>query len=1241
MSLLRKFFRLIFNRWILLALLVAAFLTVVWIIGPLVAVGNRRPLDTTTARWITCGVFIACVVGAVAWRYWRARRGNTRVVEQLMAAPAAGPAAATESADLSAVRARFEAALTTLKNARFASVAEGGLAAARPSRWVRIQQSLTGRFLYELPWYAIIGAPGSGKTTALRNAGLRFPLADRNGAADAVRGIGGTRNCDWWFTDQAVLIDTAGRFVTQDSDRSNDQATWAGFLQLLKQSRPRQPLNGVLVTVSVADLIAKGPAERARHAEAVRARMQELHEQLAVRLPIYLLVTKCDLLAGFAESFAALDKDRRATPWGYTVAPDGAGTQDAQQAFGPEFEALLQRLDQGLVDRLQAEPDPRRRALIYAFPNQFANLRDVLQEFLHQVFSPSPFEARPMLRGVYFVSGTQEGSPIDRVLGSVARHFRLEPQILPPQHESGRSYFLQRLLKEVVFAEQGIASTRRGFERRRGALLLAGALALAALAFGLSTLWLISWSHNKTYIETVANRVDAVRKDVQETPNRATSDLRPVLAALDATRSLAVAGNAVAEARPAPPSTSASGAGEGAVGSAGEGAGESAGEDRSVPLSLGFGLYQGRKLDSAARVGYEHMLVDAVLPRLALRIEEQLRAGDQTESLYEALKVYLMMSDPAHFELDALKAHFEADWDLRLGRELSTAQRQAMSRHLDALLALGATVSPLPIDQGLIKSARDRLAAIALPQRVYDRIRQRGLGDAFPAFSAIRAGGGNVPLVFTRASGLPLTQGPPGLYSHAGYWKGFQTVVGEVTRQLAEEQPWVLGIDPGQGQAAQTVLSPSTRMVDDVRRLYLIDYRDTWKAYIADIKLVPVTNISQAVEKARFLAAPDSPLVPLLRAMSRETTLLAGQGMVGNAEQKARSTVESVQKRIFGPLGAKPATSGAPTDRIESIVDNEFESLRRQVTAPEGGKAPIEVTVARLGELQVLLTAVDAALKGGGAPPTSPLPNQLRADAANSPEPIRSILESLGNTSARVALMQLRESLSREVRAQVGDFCGQAVSGRYPFVLGSAREVTLADFATLFGPGGKFDQMQQRLAPYIDTSTRTWSFRAVDGVPLGTDAGSLPQFQRAAVIRETFFSAGGGAGGAPSTRLEMKPVEMDTALQEFTLDVDGTLVRYAHGPQIPTTVTWPGPRGTNVVRMMVQPAGGTGMVNDGPWALYRLFDRVSFIPGKEREKERVVFDIDGRKAVFDITTSSVRNPFRLPELRSFACPNGL
>lgn len=1192
-----KIFGAIFNRWTLLLVLLLALLAVVWLIGPLVAIGNWRPLESETARWVTTGLILFVTLAVIVWRVVKAKLGNAKVVNQLAAAPA-GDAGPAESPDMQAVRQRFAEALSTLKNARFGADAPGG------GFFGRLQNKLGGRFLYQLPWYLIIGAPGSGKTTALQNAGLQFPLAATHGSK-AIRGVGGTRLCDWWFTDRAVLIDTAGRFTTQDSDAAADKATWGGFLQMLKRSRTRQPLNGVLVTVSVADLIGRNAQDREQHAMAVRARLQELHEQLKLRLPIYLMVSKCDLLAGFAETFAALDKDQRSTPWGFTfpLQPPGVWAEQME----PQFKALLQRLDQGLLDRLQAEPDKQRRARIYGFPNQFANLQAALTEFTQAVFAPSPYEANPLLRGVYFISGTQEGTPIDRVLGAAARRFRIEQSVLPAQQGTGRSFFLQRLLTDVVFAEQGLAGTDRGWERRRSFGAIASYAVLGLLTVGALGAWALSWKNNSGYIGTVAQRVESVRRQVQETPNRATPDLLPLLPALEATRSLAAAGE--------------SGAREASAG---------------VPWSFGFGLYQGKKLDSAASETYGRMLTDAVLPRLALRVEEQLRVGEQTDSQYEALKAYLMLYDVSRFDAASLKQHVETDWEARLGREITVEQREALSRHLDALLARGAAVSPLPQDKALIEATRTRLASVPLAQRVYNRIRQRGLGAEFPEVTAAGAGGPNAQNVFVRVSGLPLaTRGVPGLYTYDGYHKGFQKVVDEVTKTLAEEQAWVLGIPAQQG--ADSLLN-SSRLTDDVRRLYLNDYRDTWKGYIADIKLQPLQSMAGAIEKTRFLSGPDSPLPPMLRVFSKHTTLLAQQPGVAGAGSKIDEALRKGQQALRGALGAQAASTGAPGERIESIVDDEFRQLRAMITAPEGGKPPIEGLIARLQELQVLLTSMDAALKAKTPPPSSPLPTQLKVEGSNSPEPVRSLLDSLGSASANITRIQLRSALSDRVRSEIGEFCNQAINGRYPFDPNGAREVTPADFAQLFGPGGRFERMQAELNPYIDTSVRPWRFRAVDGIPLGSDQGTLPQFQRAQAIREAFFSTG---GQLPGVRLMMKPLEMDTRLREFLLDVDGQLVRYDHGPQIPVEVKWPGPKGTGVVRVTVQPAGGTGMVNDGPWALFKLFERVAVTPGVAPEKFKATFDIDGRKATFEVTNSSVRNPLRMPELKAFQCPNGL
>src|SRR5262249_55130198 len=148
----------------------------------------------------------------------------------------------------------------------------------------------TRGYLYEQPWYVIIGPPGVGKTTALLNSGLKFPLAAEMGQG-AVAGVGGTRMCDWWFTENAVLIDTARRYTTQESNAAVDRAGWEAFLDLLRRTRPRQPLNGVIVAIALSDVAAAPAEERIAHARAIRRRIKELEEKLGIRIPVYALFT--------------------------------------------------------------------------------------------------------------------------------------------------------------------------------------------------------------------------------------------------------------------------------------------------------------------------------------------------------------------------------------------------------------------------------------------------------------------------------------------------------------------------------------------------------------------------------------------------------------------------------------------------------------------------------------------------------------------------------------------------------------------------------------------------------------------------------------------------------------------------------------------------------------------------------------------------------------------------------------
>lgn len=1196
-------FKYIFNHWTLALLGLTALGLLIWFLGPLIAVAEYRPLEPDATRLILIGSIIAFYIAKLVWRSIKEKKLNAKLLEGLLRQPSPSETRdKAEAEEVTVLRKRFEEAVTVLKQSNLGGESRNPLVA------------LLGRkqYVYQLPWYIFIGPPGSGKTTALVNSGLRFPFAERFGQ-EVIHGIGGTRNCDWWFTDEAVLLDTAGRYTTQESNREADKAAWTGFLQLLKKYRPRRPVNGVILAISVPDLLQQTAAQREAQASAIRQRVQELHQELNIRFPLYVLVTKADLLGGFMEFFAEYGKEERAQVWGVTFPLVEKQSGPPLNNFAAEFSELERRLNDRLLDRLQQERDAQKRALLYAFPQQFRSIREILGDFLNQVFSPSRFEQQPLLRGFYFTSGTQEGNPIDRVMGSLARALQLDQKLIASHKPSGKSFFLTRLMKDVIFAEAGLAGTNLRWERRRTAIQWTTFAVAALITLSALAAWSISYSNNKNYIARVEEKVPVVVQKVGSLPALQNMDIVSLLPVLASVKDLAHV---------------------------------AAGEQEGVPSSMGFGLYQGEKLSAAAANAYQKLLQDAFLPQLVLRIERLLRPGSSInpELLYEGLKAYLMLHQPQHFDPGALKAFITADWKSNLPREITVDQRQALEFHLDNLLAQGQLSSPIPIDQQLVAHVRHNVSRTPIPQRVYNRVKQQDTGSEIPEFTIARAGGPSAPLIFTRASGLPLTEGIPGLYSYEGYYKAFSQAAKEVARQLADEEVWVLGLE-GKNRKLGSNLQEDSRVLDEAKRLYLEDYASIWSSFIRDIRLVRADNLQKSIQTARILSAPDSPLISLLRAIVKEVTLIdveeKDKTIVDRATDRVKTAREKLEK-FFSQANRKtgPAPSGS---KLENIVDDRFKDLRNFVRpAAPGQPAPIDAIPAQINELYVLLTATEAAVKSGTSPPSSDVPMKIKADAGRMPEPVRSMLITLSTGGVTQALGATRANLDQSLKASIDEFCTEAISGRYPFVKASPRDVTREDFARLFAPGGLLDEFfQKNLAQYVDTSTRPWSFRKVGDANMGRTSGGLQEFHRAQVIRDVFFRGGGREAGLTLT---FKPTEMDASITQFILDVDGQLVKYSHGPQIPVTLQWPGPRGSSQVRLQISPSsasGASGQVFEGPWALFRMLDQMQIAPTSQPEKFVVTFRIDDKKAQFEVVASSVRNPFRLDELKQFHCPGHL
>ncbi|WP_455827952.1 type VI secretion system membrane subunit TssM [Pseudomonas kilonensis] len=423
--------------WLWSLLLVLSIALLVWFFGPLLAVDDYRFWQSSTARLLTVSSLF--LLWGLAMVVVDARRSARLKQPEHQARHQRQDLVSDEQKQ---VRWRFKEALQTLKTSRRYG--------ERGERWRN-----------ELPWYLLIGQHGSGKTRLLAASGLQFPLDQVAGAAPSSSAF-----CEWYFADEAVLVETTGRYLTQP-DPAVDAAGWSTLLGLLRSRRRVRPLNGVVVTLSVDTLLGSSEHDLELHARQVKSRLQDILQTLHVDMPVYLVLTQADRLAGFAEFFDTQQGDSLDDVLGGCLAPGSAASETAQ--VRETFETLLQRLGAELIPRLHQERSVERRGRMLDFPRQAARIGDRLCLFVESAFGANRSQRINGLRGFYLTCAKAG----DR-----------------------RPHFVQGLFSRVIFAEAGLAGLhtpeRRRLRRRQGLLALAATFVIGAAGW----LWSNSYAFN-------------------------------------------------------------------------------------------------------------------------------------------------------------------------------------------------------------------------------------------------------------------------------------------------------------------------------------------------------------------------------------------------------------------------------------------------------------------------------------------------------------------------------------------------------------------------------------------------------------------------------------------------------------------------------------------------------------------------------------------------------------------------
>ena len=350
----------------------------------------------------------------------------------------------------------------------------------------RSQLKMRGDPLYVLPWYMMIGRPTTGKSTSLRNAQLLKPGIENL----SIHEDGSTLNLEWWLYEEAIVIDTAGRYAVPEQ-QERDRKEWDKLLGLLASHKQREPLNGLVVAVSAERLLTCDEETILEEGRQVRTSINNLMDRLEIQVPVYLLVTKCDKIEGFSEWVSYLPDESLLQPMGYL---NSADTVDFNSVLDRALDTVLDRMKELRLLMMERTDTPDDSLLV--LPSELERLRDNLHAFINTALVGNIYQEAPKFRGLYF------GSSVQNLNGK----------------ETQRGVFLHEFFTRVLPSDRGLYESLPSIERlqravRRYALGIGGAVTL--ITFAALTL---AYEANRSVLETLRDTFSEVELNEQSSP---------------------------------------------------------------------------------------------------------------------------------------------------------------------------------------------------------------------------------------------------------------------------------------------------------------------------------------------------------------------------------------------------------------------------------------------------------------------------------------------------------------------------------------------------------------------------------------------------------------------------------------------------------------------------------------------------------------------------------------------------
>jgi type VI secretion system protein ImpL len=1129
-------------------------ISLIWFAGPTLG------LTSVTYRLAAIGAIVT--VALIVWLFRRiiASRRGEKLQDEISGQSDAD--AVSKKHEIKLLKEKMNEAISSLKSSELGAKYRGNAA------------------LYALPWYMIIGPSAAGKSTLLRQSGLHFPYSSEDDIH--VKGYGGTRNCDWWFSDQAVFLDTAGRYTTEDDDRDE----WKAFLSMLRKHRKKMPINGVLVAVSLAELLTADSDGLEWHVKVIRNRISELIQELGLVFPVYLVFTKSDLLNGFESFFEDLSEQERNQVWGSYLYDKQEEEDDVSEVFEKNLKNLYIRLCDMRLRKVSMQRNLKRKADMFDFPSQFGAAAEKLNEFINLLFKDNPYQETPQFAGVYFTSATQEGTPIERVIGNLRQAFGFAKDNSESVSHSQRPFFIKNLFTEVIFQIQGGArANRRSLTWDKGLRTAAVLLSLAVIG---SAYLLLSGSYatNAYLLNQGASLSEEVADKVKDETLTVQQRYKSVLDLYLHLESL----NLI---------------------------------DKEIPWINQAAFYRANEQEKDISKIVKESLYYAYWAPVTQAIENKLDGLGQRWSIssdsvqeelraeyYQTLKLYLQITRKEHFNLEVALKETRTIWSSLIFDNKSPGKSD--QKYIESLTNLFLSSKQddvdmlLPSNEELVAKARANLYTKPDPDQLYALLIRKGKSDWKDLTLNDYVKGEGKSYITSNKSIV-------GIYS-ADAWYDFVKIEIESLANAFAFGDWVM--DDNMANATENSQnSANVSAVDvpdpeqeikghalaaylerEIRVLYFQDYVDSWMTFLMSLKYKLPRSLSDKSMALMHLSNPDGPIGQISKTIAENTLLYESRPVV---DEKDGEITESSDK-----LAAK---SEKPKKVVE--IDSAFTDLQKFTHIKDGSTVskPVNGYLDALSqvyaEVDGLAASVDIKrdserfasdlLSGNGGNPSISKAWTVTTTLINSvKQPTRPILKSLLSPPISMAwsgiVGQATSGLQQEWNSEVVRPYKKKIAGKFPFSP-AGDDVALADVSEFYHPkdGILWKFVNERLEPYLRKTSRGWVTRRWLGVGANFSYEFLKGLGKAQKISDALYAK---RDDDLNISFYLQP-DPTSNLREMQIESNGQLYRYRNGPQIWQRFDWPGEMHQIGARIMGVADHGRAVGElraDGPWGLFHL-----------------------------------------------------